>query len=273
MSCEQYEGTLSEFVDGTLQASAEPAAAARRDAVEAHLAACPRCRALVADLRAVHRAARDLEARVPPPHVWARIAGQVGTPGGQHRMDGRLATAADRGGAPAIGRRPWGRLTSTFAARDLAIAASLLFALGAGTWFVWQQVPPTSPAPAATTAPGAGSEPDPALVQDVATQLRLAEEHYVKAIAGLEAIASAEGSTLDQETADVLQANLSVIDGAIGESRAALEAEPASTLAQQSLFAALRSKVTLLQDTIALINEMRKGNEEGAARIVNGLNP
>jgi hypothetical protein len=103
--------------------------------------------------------------------------------------------------------------------------------------------------------------------------LQLAEEHYVKAIAGLEAIASAEGSALDQDTADVLQASLTVIDEAIGESRAALRTEPGSDIAQQSLFEALRSKVTLLQDTIALINEMRKGNQEGAARIVNGLNP
>jgi len=38
------------------------------------------------------------------------------------------------------------------------------------------------------------------------------------------------------------------------------------------LFEALRSKVELLQDIVALINEMRKGNPEGAARIVSGLN-
>ena len=31
-------------------------------------------------------------------------------------------------------------------------------------------------------------------------------------------------------------------------------------------------KVSLLQDTIALVNEMRKGNENGAARIVEGIN-
>ena len=69
-----------------------------------------------------------------------------------------------------------------------------------------------------------------------------------------------------------MQANLRVIDDAIGDSRAALKTDPSSDLAQDSLFEALRSKVTLLQDTIALINEMRKGNQEGAARIVSGLN-
>ena len=84
---------------------------------------------------------------------------------------------------------------------------------------------------------------------------------------------SSEDTALDQETADILQANLTVIDGAIGESRAALQANPSSTLAQESLFSALQSKVSLLQNTIALINEMRKGNEAGAARIVSGMNP
>ena len=35
---------------------------------------------------------------------------------------------------------------------------------------------------------------------------------------------------------------------------------------------ALRRKVALLQDTIALMNEMRKGNSAGAAQIVDSLN-
>ena len=51
-----------------------------------------------------------------------------------------------------------------------------------------------------------------------------------------------------------------------------MQKEPENDVAQQSLFEALRSKIALLQDTIALINEMRKGNQEGAARIVSGLN-
>ena len=70
-----------------------------------------------------------------------------------------------------------------------------------------------------------------------------------------------------------MQANLEVIDQAIGQSRAALKSEPANAVAQESLFDALRSKVQLLQDTVALINEMRKGNQEGAARIMSGMNP
>jgi hypothetical protein len=32
-----------------------------------------------------------------------------------------------------------------------------------------------------------------------------------------------------------------------------------------------KAKIALLQDTVALINEMRKGNDAGAARAVSGL--
>ena len=62
-----------------------------------------------------------------------------------------------------------------------------------------------------------------------------------------------------------------VIDDALGESRAVLQTQPSNELAQESLFEALRSKLALLQDMVALINEMRKGNQEGAARIVSEL--
>ena len=47
---------------------------------------------------------------------------------------------------------------------------------------------------------------------------------------------------------------------------------PLAHSALASLFDALRRKVALLQDTIALMNEMRKGNSAGAAQIVDGLN-
>jgi hypothetical protein len=101
--------------------------------------------------------------------------------------------------------------------------------------------------------------------------LRLAEEHYEKAIQGLEQIANAEKSVLDPRTAATLQKNLSVIDAAINQSRAALREQPASEPAQQSLLDNFKSKIDVLQNTVALINEMRKGNEAGAARIVSGL--
>jgi hypothetical protein len=67
----------------------------------------------------------------------------------------------------------------------------------------------------------------------------------------------------------VIENNLGIIDRAIAENRAAVKAEPTSVAARETLFEALRQKVSLLQDTISLINEMRKGNNAAAAQLVN----
>ena len=99
-----------------------------------------------------------------------------------------------------------------------------------------------------------------------------AERDYSTAIASLEQFARDERAALDPDTAEVFDVNLTAIDTAIGESRAALKQEPENDLAIASLFEALKRKLSLLQDAVALINEMRKGNTEGAARIVSGLN-
>jgi hypothetical protein len=52
-----------------------------------------------------------------------------------------------------------------------------------------------------------------------------------------------------------LKRDQDVLDRAIAESRAAVERDPASVVARESLFQALRQKLGLLQDTIALIND------------------
>ena len=85
------------------------------------------------------------------------------------------------------------------------------------------------------------------------------------------ASASSSTAVLPGETKAAYQVNGAAIEHAIGENRAALESEPTNNLAQQSLFEALKSKLALLEDMVALINEMRKGNQEGAARIVSGM--
>jgi tetratricopeptide (TPR) repeat protein len=97
------------------------------------------------------------------------------------------------------------------------------------------------------------------LARTVEAERQMAEEHYQKAIVALEQIAHAEDKTLDPQVAATLRKNLGVIDQAISESRAALKSQPDSEPAQASLFEAFRDKLTLLQDTVALINEMRKG--------------
>ena len=76
---------------------------------------------------------------------------------------------------------------------------------------------------------------------------------------------------LDPQVAAVLQKNLTVIDQAVTESREALRSQPSSSNAQNGLFDALRTKVALLQQTVELINEMRKGNQAEAGRRIQTL--
>ena len=196
--------------------------AATATALEAHLAGCAQCRAMADDFRAIRAAARTLERHVPPARTWHRIADGV---------------EADR--------RPRG--FTWFSWRPLAAAAAILLMLSA-TWLMLRPSPqPVPAATAATTTQPSSPEFD----------LQNTEADYEMAIAGLERITSAGGMELDPMTAEVLKANLSVIDMAIDESRAALRTEPSSDVAQESLFSALNTKLALLQNTVTLINEMR----------------
>ena len=223
--------------DATLNGyvDAELDAGARAD-VERHLESCGECRAAVDDLRELRRLAGALAPMEPPARAWNRIESRL--------RDARPQTGSRR---------------TTYA--WLAAAAALLVATGIGL-----RLGPLAPSKPAITSQADRLE----LAQSVESELRAAEQHYQKAIAGLEQITNAEKGSLDPQTAATLEKNLAVIDQAISESRAALKAQPNSEPAQESLLDSFKTKIALLQDTVALINEMRKGNDAGAARIVSG---
>jgi anti-sigma factor RsiW len=243
MDCERYQDDIHRLIDGSLDA------AARRD-LEGHLRTCDRCAAMADDLRRVRALAGSLDRLQPPPAAWDRIAQQTVSP-----PRGRLLWMARA-------RR---------AAMPLATAACLVLAVG----LVYLMKRPTPAATESTrpapTAEKAGAADNRALAGSVEAELRQAALHYENAIRGLETLAK-DQQGVDPQVAATLQKNLQLIDQAIGESRAALAREPVSEPAQQSLFEAFRTKIAFLQDTIALVNEMRKGNQAEAARIAEGLN-
>ena len=208
-----------------------------RAAVAAHLGSCRECRALAEDLASIRAAASSLEPLLPPAHVWHQLS---------------VAAAETRRSPFQLGWFGWRPLT--------AIAMTAVIA--AGLWRVGALLQP------------AGSTSDTAQIAEFTpvSDESDPEAHYTVAIARLEEVTQADRDVLDQETAGAMNAGLMVIDDAIDESRAALKSEPQSESAQESLFAALRRKVALLQDMLALINEMRKGNQEGAARILSEIN-
>jgi hypothetical protein len=121
------------------------------------------------------------------------------------------------------------------------------------------------PAPSTAIATTPGNVPSTGSVETLERELTQAEEHYGNAIAELEAITKNGDGSIDPSVAATVQKNLATID------RAALTDHPESVPARDSLFEALRRKVGVLQATVMLMNEMRKGNQEGAARVAPGL--
>lgn len=230
------DAAINDYVDDAL-------GRAERAEVEQHLAGCAACRQAVDELRDLRRRTASLAPMQPPARAWRRIAREI-----ERGTDLSSARLQPSGGRSARASRY---------AIGLAAAAVLVLITIVGL-----RLATTGRGGTATTA---AVPPD---AQAIASELALAEEHYQKAISGLEQIANAEKGALDPRTAATLQKNLAVIDQAISESRTALKTQPNSEPAQQSLLESFKTKMALLQDTVALINEMRKGNDAGAARIL-----
>ena len=242
MKCEDLNEALVDLVDGRLDGAGQRS-------VERHLEGCENCRALVEDLRSIRAAAFMLDRREPKAETWSRV---------------QTAIAAE----PA----PKGRLLDMSAARRsfrgtnwpvwLGAAAALILATMIGLLPLMSRPEPAHDDSADATAAD-GTE---ATVESVTAEFEAAEKHYQKAIDDLQTLASKDTGELDPQVASVLQKNLTVIDQAISESREALKAQPANASAQSGLFEGLRTKVALLQQTVELINEMRKGNQAEAGR-------
>src|SRR5687768_12416193 len=125
MNCHEYEADLGDHVDRSLTA-------ARAGALDAHLAGCARCRALVTDFRTLQNVAASLERRTPPEHVWTRIAATVNQQPSARSWWHLVAT-------PVLGWRP-------------IMATGVLVALLAGaTWFSYQEVSSVQMARSETT--------------------------------------------------------------------------------------------------------------------------
>ena len=234
-ACARYLNAIHELVDGTL-------GPIRRAELELHLEACDGCRALADDLRAIARTARSLDVLEPPKHVWTSIAGRL---------------RADRGVTEPP--RAFGRHRSVAL---LAIAATLVLAVGAALFMLRGSAPVPQ---TATTSPGVG-QPAPGNaasgnpVQSVETALTSTETELQRLVDAT--------NTLDPKTKAALQNPMLVMNEAINEARKALDVDPQSAPARASLYEVLKLKIQFLQETIALMNEMRQGDAAGAAELV-----
>jgi predicted anti-sigma-YlaC factor YlaD len=229
MTCEEARLRISPLIDGEL--SGEEAAA-----VLAHLAGCDACSWFRQDLDRVRRAAASLGPIAPPDHVWLHVAGQT-------RLESPDALKPRRPAAHRGAIAQW-----------LGIAAALVV-VTIGAYVVGSTT---------SSAPQSSNPATSASVETVAEELNLAMQHYERAITELETLAQSGSSTLDPAMATMLNTNIKTINAAISESRMALLQNPGNGPARDSLFEALRRKVVVLQATVNLMNEMRKGNQVGA---------
>ena len=238
MNCADVNEALVDLVDGRLDGAGQRT-------VERHLEGCANCRALVEDLRSIRAAAFMLDRHEPKAETWSKVKAAVAAePVSRGRL---LDMGARRGG---VNWPVW-----------LGAAAALILATVIGLLPLMNRTQPAHD----DTAQQATDAAQPT-VDSVTAEFEAAEKHYQKAIDDLQTIANKDTGELDPQVAAVLQKNLTVIDQAITESRAALRSQPSSANAQSGLFEALRSKVALLQQTVELINEMRKGNQAEAGR-------
>jgi len=237
--CRDVEPQLSQLVDGLL-----PDATAQA-MVREHLENCAACRGLLQDLERLRRASRGLGPIAPPDHVWLEVAGQL-----------RLTESA-----PAPVPRRTAAPTRAALIQWIGLAAALVLVTAGAYVFV-------RPDPASAPLQTGGNAQPSGTVEAVAEELALATKHYENAITELEALSQSDSGTLDPTVTKTLQQNIQIIDQAIAASRGALAQDPGNEPARESLFEALRRKVSVLQATVTLMNEMRKGNQAGAAEAV-----
>ena len=231
--CPQSSESLSDYVDGQLSG-------ADRDAIAAHLRECEACRGLVDDITRLKDAARSLGPIVPPAHIWENIQASLPSPKRQARTQ-------------------W-----------MGLAAALVLVTAGAYVFTRMTSPAPNSAVTDTAHADASNAKAPATVETVEQELAKAEQHYQTAIAQLEEVLKKNSNELPADAAAKLQVSLPQIDKGIAVSRAALANEPQNDPARDSLFTALRKKVEILQETVALMGAMQRGDRETAAKVLDG---
>ncbi|PWT83926.1 MAG: hypothetical protein C5B57_05820 [Blastocatellia bacterium] len=247
MAMHPTERQINDYADGSLPQE-------DRASIAEHIDQCADCRALLADLVELRRLASALGPLDPPSRVWSQLEASVLRPSASDAPMTRKREAV-HALQHQIGHRALGYAVGVAAAAVLALAT----VAGLQLW---------------RTQDTATSSNEESPGQSAEAELRAAEHLYQDAIAGLERIAEIAGAStsgLDPSTLATLRENLAVVNRAIDESRAALGAQPDSEIARQSLLDGFRTKVTLLQDTIALINDQRAEDANGRTRAASEL--
>ena len=216
ITCGELENRLADYLDGTL---ADP----ERKAVEAHLATCESCAAIVHALDERPAAATSLPTLTPPRDLWSGIAA---------RIQPRVLPLARRGAVWTPQRRQIAWMSAGAAALVAASVMLTVIVMGG-------------------QRPGQLIATNPDTVR-IASPLPTGLPVYDSTIKILTTAVSSRQSQLDTATIRIIKKNLTIIDAAIAESRAALAKDPKNKYLTQQLTRVLDQKVGLLR-TAALL--------------------
>jgi len=196
---------------------------AERQLVAGHLDQCAACSGIARDLATLRRAALSLGPIDPPARVFDGLATRTQPqPARSGWLPVAAAVAVVLAGAYGVVRLDRGGARPSFQAGNVAT-------------------------PKSVEAPG--DEWHAMLAQ------------YETAISALEQATAPEQHRLEPKLAATLHSDLSAIDAAIAQSRAAVTADPTDPSARDSLSESLQRKVTVLQATAAVISETPQGDQ------------
>jgi len=206
---------------------------AEHAACEAHLALCQECRDLLAELQSVTSAARADVDRDPSNDLWPGILSQIQGQGLTRPIPFRHSPR-----------------TISFSLPQLALAASLLIAVSAGVSFVAAGRSIARPAPQEDPIQAVAETLTPPAAGVV--RANFADPQFDQAVVDLEKILLDQRAELDPRTVMVIERNLTVIDDAMRQARAALDADPGNTFLNSHLADARRRKLDLLRRATTL---------------------
>jgi hypothetical protein len=262
MDCAALDERLADYLEGDLDS-------AERREVEAHVASCVRCTALVRDLGNIRASAAELPELTPSTDLWTGIAPRIDTP---------VIPLAQRPAPNVVTRRRSldGFKRVAIAAALVAVTAGVTYTLtvsqrGGGTASstvaTVQPATPNTPAASGTdsarretgaptpdvAAPGLSADPNGGRT-NVNNQSSPEANTYSREIDHLRTVFTRNRAQLDPRTAAIIEANLKVIDEAIAQSKAALAQDPASRFLNKQLNSALDKKLELLRTAALLPN-------------------
>lgn len=223
--------TLSEYMDGELT----PRDAAE---LEAHLAECAGCSALLRELERVQSQAKALPDRFPTRDLWPGIEKAIRQ--GEARDPQVIELRPPAWPPPSVREKRGLRLSYLQAA-----AAGMVLALLSGAVGGILSARPGTPSPEVVEAPAALAE----LVRLAGPGLGEAAREADR----LEELLARHGDELDPTTARILENNLEVIDQAIRESVRALEADPGNAFLKDHLARSVEAKANYLKEAAAFV--------------------